>query len=172
MLFEAYPIVLHGVYGCNAGITGLMFLAILVGNTVGTLAVRRDSFVHLPLITKVIIISQAIFYFVPKYNRLIDQYAPNPVPPEARLPMTTVGGILFLLTFFWFGWTCYPRVSYWAPMLSGIPFGASLIFIYVRSLPNVLFETRLTRSCWCCSCRCSPTSWTYTQLKLRLLSLC
>ena len=41
MLFEAYPIVFHGVYGFNAGITGLMFLPILVGNAIGCLTVRK-----------------------------------------------------------------------------------------------------------------------------------
>ena len=61
----------------------------------------------------------------------MDRYAPDRVPPEARLVMTSIGGISLTLSFFWFGWTCYRSVSYWAPMLSGVPFGVSLIYIYV-----------------------------------------
>ena len=71
----------------------------------------------------------------PRYARSRDAYAPKPVPPEVRLPMAVVGGLLFSVGFFWFGWTSFPSISYWAPMLAGGLFGFSITLIFVRTLP-------------------------------------
>lgn len=45
--------------------------------------------------------------------------------------MGVVGGVIFAIGFFWFGWTSFPSVSYWAPLLSGLAFGISLMFLFV-----------------------------------------
>lgn len=64
----------------------------------------------------------------------MEQYAPNHPPPESRLPMGVYGGVIFAVGFFWFGWTSFPSVSYWAPLLSGLAFGISLMFLFVSFL--------------------------------------
>jgi hypothetical protein len=107
--------------------------------------------------------SQALVYYIPKYNALCDQYAPEPVPPEERLPMSIVGGGIFVVSFFWFGWTSYPSISYWSPMLAGGAFGLSVTMIFVSSFPLILLwprscssKERLTRPLLC-SYLCSIT---------------
>ncbi len=71
----------------------------------------------------------------PRYARAKEAYAPKPVPPEERLPMGVVGGGIFTIGFFWFGWTSFPSISYWSPMLAGGLFGISITFIFVRISP-------------------------------------
>lgn len=75
--------------------------------------------------------SQAVVYYNPQYEKLIAECAPNPVPPEARLPMGAWGGPLCAIAFFWFGWTSFPQISYWAPMLAGAVFGLGFTFVIV-----------------------------------------
>lgn len=81
-------------------------------------------------------------YYNPKYSKLIDQYHPKPVPPEHRLPMCTLGGILFAISFFWFGWTSYPSISFWSPALAGGFVGIALTFTFL-SLYNYMIDTYL-----------------------------
>lgn len=45
--------------------------------------------------------------------------------------MGVVGGALFAISFFWFGWTSYPSISFWAPMLSGGCLGLALTLTFV-----------------------------------------
>lgn len=95
----------------NTGSGGLMFLPVFLGAALAAIV--------------------SVFYFNPRYTRLVEQYKPNPVPPEARLELALVGGPLFAVGFFWFGWTSYPSISYWAPMSSGLFLGFSVVLIFV-----------------------------------------
>ncbi|THV07660.1 MFS general substrate transporter [Dendrothele bispora CBS 962.96] len=122
LLFEAYPIVFSEGHGFNAGISGLMFLPILAG---GLFAVALS-----------------FFTFNPRYERQIIQYAPHPVPPERRLEMAMIAAPLFAIAFFWFGWTSYPSISFWAPMMSGAFMGFSILWIFL-SLFNYIIDTYL-----------------------------
>lgn len=38
---------------------------------------------------------------------------------------------IFALAFFWFGWTSYPSISLWAPLLSGLAMGFSVVWIFL-----------------------------------------
>ena len=69
--------------------------------------------------------------FNPRYERKVKQFAPNPVPPEYRLEICVVAAPFFAGAFFWFGWTSFRSVSFWAPMLAGLPLGASIVFLFL-----------------------------------------
>ncbi|TBU30061.1 MFS general substrate transporter [Dichomitus squalens] len=111
LLFEAYPIVFTEGHHFNTGISGLMFLPIFVGGVAG--------------------VAIYLGYFNPRYAAAIKQYAPHPVPPEVRMEVCTYAAPIFALAFFWFGWTSYPSVSYWAPLMAGFPMGVSVVFIFL-----------------------------------------
>ncbi|EKM55507.1 uncharacterized protein PHACADRAFT_173640 [Phanerochaete carnosa HHB-10118-sp] len=111
LLFEAYPIVFTIGHHMNAGITGLMYLPIFVGCSLGVIGY--------------------LLLWNPRYERLMQQHAPNPVPPEYRLEQAMWAGPLFAVSFFWFGWTSYPHVSFWAPMLAGGLLGFSIVWIFL-----------------------------------------
>ncbi|THH20558.1 hypothetical protein EW146_g832 [Bondarzewia mesenterica] len=103
-------------------VTGLMFLPISIGGFLGV-----------------------IFYLIvfnPRYERYVDEYAPNLVPPEKRLEITMVCAPLFAISFFWFGWTSYPSISLWSPLMAGGVMGFSILGIFL-SLFNYIIDTYL-----------------------------
>ena len=111
LLFEAYPIVYGDGHHFNAGFVGLTFLPIFIGGSVGVVLY--------------------LVFFNPRYEHAMAQYAPSPVPPEYRLEPCLYGAPVYALSFFWFGWTSYPSISFWVPMLAGLAMGLSVVFIFV-----------------------------------------
>ena len=111
LLFEAYPIVYTLGHGFNEGITGLTYLPIFIGGVIG------------------VVIYLVIFN--PRYQVLMKEFAPHPVPPEYRLEICLWAAPLYTISFFWFGWTSFPSVSYWAPLASGIPMGVAIVFLFL-----------------------------------------
>ncbi|KAI9462440.1 MFS general substrate transporter [Lactarius psammicola] len=122
LLFEAYPVVFTQGHKLNAGVSGLMFLPVSLGGAAGVLVY--------------------LFLFNPRYDRYIEQYAPAKVPPEARLEITLLAAPLFAISFFWFGWTSYPSISLWSPLLAGGLLGFS-IFLLFLSLINYTVDAYL-----------------------------
>lgn len=51
-----------------------------------------------------------------------------------RLPLAVVGGPLFVVSLFWLGWTASPNIHWSIPMLSGIPFGAGFLLIFIAMI--------------------------------------
>lgn len=111
LLSESYPIVFSQGHHFNAGISGLMFLPIFVGGVGGVIVY--------------------LIYFNPRYIAAVKQYAPAPVPPEFRLGVCIIAAPLYTISFFWFGWTSFPSISYWAPLLSGLPVGFSISLLFL-----------------------------------------
>jgi hypothetical protein len=101
-----------------------MFIPILVGGVLGVLAY--------------------LWYYSPRYAVLVDQYAPHPVPPESRLPMAAVGGVIFTVALFWFGWTSYPNISYWSPLMSGVLLGFGIEFVFVALFNYIMCVLRIS----------------------------
>ncbi|KAI0324201.1 MFS general substrate transporter [Cubamyces sp. BRFM 1775] len=111
LLFEAYPIVFTEGHHFNEGITGLTFLPIFIGGVLGVLSY--------------------LVFFNPRYERAMAAFKPHPVPPEYRMELCLWAAPMFAVSFFWFGWTSYPSVSYWAPLAAGIPLGTSIVFLFL-----------------------------------------
>lgn len=122
LLFEAYPIVFEQGHGFNAGVSGLMFLPIIIGGCVAVLLY--------------------VLVWSPRYERLSRQFAPHPVPPEYRLEQAIWAAPIFAGSFFWFGWTSYPGISFWAPMMAGNTLGFSMLWIFL-GLFNYIIDTYL-----------------------------
>ncbi|CAL1706392.1 unnamed protein product [Somion occarium] len=122
LLFEAYPVVFTDGHHFNPGISGLMFLPILVGGVSGVICY--------------------LLIWNPRYVKAVEQFKPNPVPPEYRLEQCMAAAPLFAISFFWFGWTSYPSVSYWAPMMAGLVMGFSIIWIFL-GLFNYIIDAYL-----------------------------
>ncbi|KIY53422.1 MFS general substrate transporter [Fistulina hepatica ATCC 64428] len=122
LLFEAYPIVFTEGHGLNEGASGLMFLPIVLGGVTS--------------------VTLYILLINPRYERESERLAPLPVPPEFRLEITVIASPLFAAAFFWFGWTSFPSISYWAPMMAGYLLGAALLLIFL-SLTNYIIDVYL-----------------------------
>lgn len=111
LLFEAYPAVFTEGHHLNQGFSGLMFIPIFVGAVTGVIIY--------------------LLVFNPRYEAAMRLFAPYPVPPEYRLELCLWAAPMFAVAFFWFGWTSYPSVSLWAPMLAGFPMGWSIVWIFL-----------------------------------------
>ncbi|CAE6450446.1 unnamed protein product [Rhizoctonia solani] len=122
LLFAAYPIVFTQGHHLNAGASGLMFLP-LFGGGIGGVVVY-------------------LVYYNPIYTKHICEFAPRPVPPEYRLDMALLAGPLYAVSFFWFGWTSYPSISYFAPAFSGALSGFTIVLLFL-SLFNYIIDAYL-----------------------------
>lgn len=81
LFLTAYPMVFAGVHGFSAGVSGLCFFGMIIGQ----------------LIAGVVVLAQQ-----PWYQRKLA--ANNGIPiPEWRLPSVIAGGVSFMIGIFWFG---------------------------------------------------------------------
>lgn len=47
-------------------------------------------------------VSQYVFFVNTNYARKVEEFAPEPVPPEYRLRVAMIASPLFVVSFFWF----------------------------------------------------------------------
>ena len=119
MFFVAYPIVYVDGKGYSEGITGLMFIPLAIG----------------------VVLSAVLSPLVNKHYLSLCRQPPNGKPPaEARLIPMMFSCWLIPVGLFIFGWTSYPHLSYWGPMMGGFPVGFGFIFLY-NSANNYLIDT-------------------------------
>jgi DHA1 family multidrug resistance protein-like MFS transporter len=121
LFLTAYALVFQGVYGWTAGISGLAYFGMVVGE----------------MIAFVVIITQN-----PRYVKKLE--ANNNIPvPEWRLPISMIGGVFFTGGLFWFGWSGYSGTVHWiVPVLSGLLTGFGIFSIFL-SLLNYLVDAYL-----------------------------
>lgn len=94
LLLNAFPIVYQQYRGWSPGIGSLAYLGIAIGSFLAIAYSLWDNV---------------------RYRKLSDQYG-GFAPPEARLPVTMLGGILVPIGFFWFA--CKPSIIKTLPMSS------------------------------------------------------
>jgi hypothetical protein len=104
--FAAFPAVFEGIYGFNTGESGLVFIAIAVGNVIGYsvfLLIDRLTFRPLVLAAKARGDAAAI-------------------ASEARLYSALLGIFLLPIALFWFAWTARPSIHWICPVIASVPF--------------------------------------------------
>ena len=115
--FASYPIVFGEMRGWTIGMTGLAFLGMLVGASIGNV----------------------IYIFEDRrYVRMLEKNNGQPLPPEARLPLTILGAICMPVALFIFAFTSYPHVHWIGSILAGIPFGLGQFCIFLCSQTYML----------------------------------
>ena len=62
------------------------------------------NLLHFLAIPDDLLLHQYLWKFNPRYERAIEEYKPNPVPPEIRLELAIFGAPFFAISFFWFGY--------------------------------------------------------------------
>ncbi|KAF2634358.1 MFS general substrate transporter [Massarina eburnea CBS 473.64] len=121
LFLTAYSLVFQGKYGFSAGVSGLCYFGMVVGEVIAFLVVFFDN---------------------PRYARKLE--ANNNIPvPEWRLPVAIAGAPLFAAGLFWFGWTGYTGNIPWiVPVLSGLFTGFGIFAIFL-SLLNYIVDSYL-----------------------------
>jgi MFS family permease len=118
LTLEVFPIVFEQNRGW-APVTGsLPFLGLFIG-------VCAAVFVNLA--------------YQPRYARISDAAHGKPVP-EARLAPMAIGGFLFAIGLFWFGWTADPKISWISPVFAAGFIGAGFNIIFQQCI-NFLVDT-------------------------------
>ncbi|OAX37276.1 MFS general substrate transporter [Rhizopogon vinicolor AM-OR11-026] len=118
LLYEAYPVVFTEGYHFQPESLGLTYIPLLGGNVLGVMVY--------------------LLIFNPQYEAAIDKHKIGLLPPEIRLDPAIFGAPLFAITFFWFGWTSYPSISYWAPIMSGVLTGLSACWIFLAAFNYII----------------------------------
>lgn len=119
LFLTAYPIVFQDIHGMRPGVSGLPYIAMVIG------------------------MFCAGFYIIstqPSYARKLAANN-NLVVPEWRLPPIMIGGVAFAGGVFWLGWGGYKADIHWiVPTLSGLLTGFGLLAIFLQAL-NYLVDT-------------------------------
>ncbi|KAL4912728.1 MFS general substrate transporter [Aspergillus aurantiobrunneus] len=113
MLFSflaAFPPVFHSTYGFSPGQSGLVFLGITAGCSIGALIQ--------------IFIDQHVYQ-----KQLATRH--GCIPAEQRLWASMLGSILMPASLFWFAWTAQQSVHWMVPIVGAAFFGAASILIFV-----------------------------------------
>lgn len=75
----------------------------------------------------------------PRYIRAVENNKGRAVP-EARLPPMFIGGWLFVIGLFWFGWTANPKIHWIVPTIATCFIGAGFNVIFQQCI-NFLVDT-------------------------------
>lgn len=110
LLFNTIPIVFQGSYGWSIGLTGLVYLTLLIGYMAG-LAVFST-------------LSDKTVVRMTKANGGVYE-------PEMRLPDCIYFAFLLPITFFWYGWAADKAVHWIVPVIGIIPFGTGIVGIWL-----------------------------------------
>lgn len=118
MTLEFFPIVYHQNRGWPLVTSTLPFIGLFIG-VVAAMGVNLAN--------------------QPRYYKAVEANNGNPVP-EARLPPMVIGGVIFAIGLFWFGWTADPAIQ-WVPSVIAAAFiGAGFNIIFQQCI-NFLVDT-------------------------------
>lgn len=112
--FEAYDYIFQEMYGLDTGTASLAFLPIAVGSLLSfPIFMAYDAFLRRAQKQK------------KSWTRRYE---------ARRLPIAFIGGPMISVSMFWLSWTSFPTISPWVPALSGLPYGAGFVLIYMALL--------------------------------------
>ncbi|KAF2806394.1 c6 zinc finger domain-containing protein [Mytilinidion resinicola] len=118
---NGFPYIFSVPYGISNELTFMIWTALLVGDIVA-----------IPLIP--------IVYGWTKKAATRAAANNQPLAPEVCLYFAMLGGSLLMpVSLFWIGWTCYPGISIWAPILGVFVFGYSLVTIFTTTYIYIVF---------------------------------
>lgn len=116
-LFEAVPVIFEMKRGFNLGESGLIFIAVGLGTTIGGII---NVVVQL------------------RYRQLTPFWRGMP-PPEERLIGSMIAGPILVLGAFWLGWTGeYVAVPWYVPALALVPIGMSFTLVFISLLSYIV----------------------------------
>ncbi|KAF8879767.1 major facilitator superfamily domain-containing protein [Gymnopilus junonius] len=120
LTFQAFPIIFMDVHSFNTQSTGMSFLGIGLGMLLG-------------------ISTQ------PYWNRLyrrVGEENNGKVPPETRLIMGEIGGVLVPFGLFWLAFTTYKGVPWIVPIIASVPFGSGIYFVFTSTFTYLVTAYR------------------------------
>ncbi|KAF8890945.1 major facilitator superfamily domain-containing protein [Infundibulicybe gibba] len=120
LAFQAFPVIFMTGHGFNIQSTGMSFLGIGLGMI---LAISSQ----------------------PYWNRLFKREAEKnggSAPPETRLIMGQLGGVLVPIGLFWLAFTTFPAVHWIVPIVASVPFGTGIYFVFTSTFTYLVTAYR------------------------------
>ncbi|KAE9377322.1 MFS general substrate transporter [Stipitochalara longipes BDJ] len=118
--FSSYPWIFGETYRLSQGGTYIMFLGIVFGLIL-------------------------VLLLTPLWGRLLGMEFARAArngqghpPPEAMLWWAMVASPFIPISLFWMGWSAYPSVSYWSPLIGSVPFGFALLCIFISTYAYIM----------------------------------
>ncbi|KAF3054713.1 Efflux pump vrtL [Trichoderma lentiforme] len=117
LLFNTIPMVFQGSYGWSIGITGLVYLTMLIGYAVGLgiFAVLSDK-----TVVRMTKANDGVF------------------EPEMRLADCIFFAFVLPISFFWYGWSADRAVHWIVPIIGIIPFGIAIVGIWLPAQAYII----------------------------------
>lgn len=110
LLFTTIPTVFEETYGFNVGLTGLVYLGMGSGTTLGWIFITLYS-------------DKSVIKLAAANNGEFE--------PEMRLAMSIGFSWLLPITFFWYGWSSEYKVHWISSILSLMPFGTGMMGLFL-----------------------------------------
>ncbi|KAF3761241.1 hypothetical protein M406DRAFT_100360 [Cryphonectria parasitica EP155] len=110
LLFTTIPTVFEDTYGFNIGLTGLVYLGLGTGTTIGWLVITLYS-------------DKSVIRLAKKRDGEFE--------PEMRLWLAIWFSWALPITFFWYGWCAEYKVHWMSAILSLVPFGFGIMGIFL-----------------------------------------
>lgn len=110
LLFTTIPTVFEETYGFNIGITGLVYLGLGSGTTIGWLIITMYS-------------DKTVIRLSKRNDGVFE--------PEMRLYLTIWFSWLLPITFFWYGWSAQYKVHYMSSIIALVPFGVGIMGLFL-----------------------------------------
>jgi hypothetical protein len=130
MLFgflAGYAYIFQETYPISQGITGLIFIGIGIGYLLAAI----------PL-------GMVVYRWAQQGLALQRSEHPEQpqtrLPPEFRLWYGMLGAPAIPISLFWMGWTAYPSISIWSPILASVLFGYGVLSVFLSTY-QYLIET-------------------------------
>ena len=117
LLFVTIPIVFQGTYGWSIGITGLVYLTMLIGYMIGL-----GLFSYM---------SDRTVVRMTKANGGVYE-------PEMRLPDCIWYAIILPISFFWYGWAADAHTHWIVPVIGIVPFGIGIVGVWLPSQTYII----------------------------------
>lgn len=110
-----YEFIFGKTYGFAQGSVGLTFLGMNAG-----------------FLIALAIVPQIYSVYKRRPRTAVDK-GHDDLPPEERLWFAMYGAPWLPISLFWMGWTSYPSISYWSPLVASVAFGFSVQGIFIST---------------------------------------
>jgi multidrug resistance protein len=117
---DGYTYIFTDTYGFSQGVTGLAFLGIGIGLCFASL--------WIPL----------IYLWAKRDLAEAATRGESRLPPEKRLWFAMFGAPAVPISIFWMGWTTYPEISYWSPLVASVLFGYGILCIFISTYQYII----------------------------------
>ena len=117
---NGYTFIFSETYGFSEGLTGLSFLGIGIGLFMCTL------------------LTPLIYKWAKDEIKKAREQGSDRLSPEFRLWFAMLGAPAIPISLFWMGWTTYPHISYWSPLVASAFFGYGILSVFITSYQYII----------------------------------